>query len=228
LTDYISSGAYSADVHRNLRFGHIYRDRVSFGDVILPLRQTISAGQELDRCKKALFYGKDLPEYQLRYLTPGFAMHLEDANVPVDLFHGILGLITETAEIGEALSNALPTINEPKRLDTVNLREEIGDCLWYLSVMAKALGTSLEECAQINTAKLRKRFPDNFTEDAAINRDLDGERAVLEVRSVATGEVIGHRLDFAESRSEGMEPDGGLHRGDPRDEVFTSGSDLDA
>ena len=180
MSDYISSGDYAIDVHRNLRCDVIYKDRVSFGDLILPLRQAILAGQELDRCKKALFYGKDIPQYVISRNTPAFAEHLEDANVPVDLFHGILGLLTETAEIGEALSNALPTISEPKPLDQVNLREEIGDCLWYLAVMAKSLGTTLEDCAKVNTAKLRKRYPDNFTEDAANNRDLEGERAILE------------------------------------------------
>lgn len=191
MSDYISSGAYSADVHRNLRSGHIYADRVYRVHLSNALFEAAAAAEKLDFHKKALFYGKSIEEpYVVGGKLDGW---LGLSNTPVDLFHGALGLITEAGEIAEAFADSA---SRASPLDEVNLREEIGDCLWYLTVMAKALGTTLEECARINTVKLRKRFPDTFTEDAALNRDLASERLILEA--------------------------------DPRDEVFASGSDLDA
>lgn len=193
---YISSGEYSLDVHRNLRSGTIYGATVTAAATVHFLNRFSEAAQALDSIKKTLFYGKGAAE-RLSALAgtalPRIGDRLSEDGMSVDLFHGILGLVTETGEIAEAVTQALGT----GRLDRANLREEIGDCLWYLAVAAKALGTSLEECAKVNTDKLRVRYPQNFTEDAAINRDLAAERTVLE-------------------------------QPDPRDEVFTSGSDLDA
>ncbi len=40
--------------------------------------------------------------------------------------------------------------------------------------------TSRSQVYQINIDKLKARFPDKFTEERAINRDLDAERQVLE------------------------------------------------
>ena len=91
--------------------------------------------------------------------------------------HAIIGIATEAAELVEAATDAMDS-REP--LDVVNLREEIGDILWYSTFLAKSLGTTLDECAATNTRKLRKRFPNNFTDEQAINRDVDSEREVLE------------------------------------------------
>lgn len=94
-----------------------------------------------------------------------------------DLWHGILGLVTEAGELADALKKAHAY---GKPLDEVNLREELGDVLWYLPLVCRALGTTLDEVAQLNIAKLRKRYPATFTEAHALNRDLESERRVLE------------------------------------------------
>ena len=67
-----------------------------------------------------------------------------------------------------------------KPIDWTNVIEEAGDLLWYLAVLARATNTPLEEIGRINIAKLQKRYPDKFTTEHAIHRDLDGERKVLE------------------------------------------------
>ena len=67
-----------------------------------------------------------------------------------------------------------------KDLDKVNLREEAGDLLWYISIMLDVLGTTYEECMQINIEKLAARYPNKFTEEDAIKRDLKKERKILE------------------------------------------------
>jgi hypothetical protein len=42
------------------------------------------------------------------------------------------------------------------------------------------VGFSFEESMEKNLAKLKARYPQKFTGDNALNRDLDNERATLE------------------------------------------------
>lgn len=43
-----------------------------------------------------------------------------------------------------------------------------------------ACGYTMEQAMERNIAKLMKRYPDKFTSEAALNRNLDAERATLE------------------------------------------------
>jgi NTP pyrophosphatase (non-canonical NTP hydrolase) len=95
----------------------------------------------------------------------------------VDLLHAGMGMTTEAGEFMDALKKHLIY---GKPLDIVNLKEEIGDYLWYAAVALRAIGGSFEECMDLNIAKLRKRFPDKFTETEAIHRDTVAERKILE------------------------------------------------
>ncbi|MBW3113514.1 nucleoside triphosphate pyrophosphohydrolase family protein [Bacillus sp. MCCB 382] len=52
-------------------------------------------------------------------------------------------------------------------------KKELGDILWYVSQSARAAGLSLEEIAVANIDKLRKRYPEGFSEEASINRKED-------------------------------------------------------
>ena len=74
-------------------------------------------------------------------------------------------------------------------LDAVNLKEEFGDTLWYLALGLRFLGIGFEETFAANIAKLQARFPDKFTEDAAMNRDPAAERAILEQGVTCVGET---------------------------------------
>lgn len=87
------------------------------------------------------------------------------------------GLTTESAEFVDALKKHT-FYGRP--LDTVNLKEELSDALWYIAVACDELNTNFEELMQMNIAKLQKRYGDKFTEEAALNRDIDSERALLE------------------------------------------------
>lgn len=49
--------------------------------------------------------------------------------------------------------------------------KELGDILWALNKFAYMIGYSLEEIAEINIEKLRKRYGEAFTEEASLNRD---------------------------------------------------------
>lgn len=93
------------------------------------------------------------------------------------LIHAAFGMQTETAEFTDALKKS---IFYGRPLDVVNLREEIGDILWYLALACDELGTTFEAEQARVIAKLKARYPDEFTSNAALNRDLDTERTILE------------------------------------------------
>ena len=93
------------------------------------------------------------------------------------LIHACMGMQTETAEFTDALKKS---IFYGKTLDVVNLKEEIGDLLWYLSIACDELGTTLEAEQDRVINKLKLRYPEKFTEDKAINRDVKAERVLLE------------------------------------------------
>ena len=92
------------------------------------------------------------------------------------IIHGVIGIATEAGELLEALLNAM----NGKSFDAVNMAEEVGDVQWYIALLAKHCGFTLEESQQINIAKLRMRFGDKFSEFDANNRNLKAERSILE------------------------------------------------
>lgn len=94
-----------------------------------------------------------------------------------DLLHGALGVATEAGELLDVIKKNHAYGRE---LDHTNIREEIGDVLWYLALLARATGSSLDSIAEANVAKLRTRYPEKFTTHHAINRNLAAERATLE------------------------------------------------
>ena len=105
-----------------------------------------------------------------------------DATPEHDLLHAIMGLVTESAELLDVLKKRHAY---GKPLDLVNLREEAGDVLWYLPLLCRALGVSMNDVAALNIEKLRARYPAKFTTAAALNRNLDAERAILEGKGTA-------------------------------------------
>lgn len=95
----------------------------------------------------------------------------------IRLLHAGIGLATESGEFLDALKK---TIFYGKELDETNLKEEVGDLLWYCAIALDALGGDFESTMATNIAKLKARFPDKFTEELAENRNLDKEREILE------------------------------------------------
>jgi NTP pyrophosphatase (non-canonical NTP hydrolase) len=111
------------------------------------------------------------------YMAMGFDEEWIDGTVNPNILHGAMGISTEANEILDAVKKSL---FYGKPFDLINLQEEIGDCFWYLAVLAKEAGMSFEDIMKQNIAKLKARYPEKFTEHAALNRDLNRERKVLE------------------------------------------------
>lgn len=122
-------------------------------------------------------------EYQKQALrtehTPPFANTTEEINGRAlsRLLHAALGACTEVGELQDMIKKHLIY---SKEFDRVNVLEECGDILWYIALALDATGFTMEQAMERNIAKLRKRFPDKFTEELAKNRDLDAERKALE------------------------------------------------
>lgn len=95
----------------------------------------------------------------------------------LQILHASFGVTTEAGEIADAYKKFL---FYGKPLDNINLREEVGDVLWYLALLLRAIDSDFETTMQINIDKLRARYPSKFDEHAALNRNLEAERAILE------------------------------------------------
>lgn len=95
----------------------------------------------------------------------------------VRLLHAMIGLCTESGEIQDQVKKH---IFYGKEIDKTNLVEELGDLMWYIAIAADTLGVSLEEIMQRNNDKLEARYGKVFTEQAALVRNLDKEREILE------------------------------------------------
>lgn len=102
------------------------------------------------------------------------------ANLPTAMdndLHMVLGLQTEVGELADVYKRALAY---KKDIDLVNVKEEVGDIIWYLMNFCTLNKIDIHECLQMNINKLQKRFPNKFNTEDALNRDLDKERAALE------------------------------------------------
>lgn len=172
---------------------------------------------------------------------------LKSLGKELDLLHCATGLVTESAELVDAIKKH---VFYGKPLDVVNIKEELGDLLWYVAIpvriftdldldinrqndefykkkiknniltkdgliryflsfnamvfnlskhivirplepdfynviedinlICEIYSLDLGEIMDININKLKARFPLNFTNENALNRDLEKERAILE------------------------------------------------
>jgi NTP pyrophosphatase (non-canonical NTP hydrolase) len=109
----------------------------------------------------------------------------------IRLLHATLGLSTEAGEMLDVLKKH---IFYGKPIDEVNLIEEVGDVLWYLSVALDALSSSYSESMTLNIAKLRKRYGEKFSSERAITRNLEAERSILEGKVECTKEFVDARI----------------------------------
>lgn len=86
----------------------------------------------------------------------------------IDLIHAVFGV---AGEAGELIDPVKKSMFYGKPLDVENLKEEAGDLLWYIATaLCRALNCTLEDLARANVAKLQKRYPEKYTDQAAIDR----------------------------------------------------------
>lgn len=104
----------------------------------------------------------ELRDYQ--YLANRTAKSLGFTDDLHHLAHGISG---EAGELCDAIKK-YTIYNQP--LDRDNLREELGDLLWYVALGASVLNEPLEIIARENIVKLQKRYPHEYSDFNAATR----------------------------------------------------------
>lgn len=75
-----------------------------------------------------------------------------------NIIYPTLGLNVEAGELADKVKKVLRDCNgeftEEKKISIVL---ELGDCLWYIAILARDLGYNLEDVARLNIEKLRSR-----------------------------------------------------------------------
>lgn len=190
MKDYLTQAALTAPKA-------IHGQKVSESELRGCLNNLIEVGNWLDGLKKSIFYGKGehLGEHVTCVNQSTLAVLLPSGTdlAQVEIFHGIIGAITETVELAEALMDSL---ENGKPLDVVNLSEECGDVLWYLACILRHSGKDFPDLQEQNIAKLRKRYPNGFLEYDALNRDLGQERTVLEATNGGKQQATAERASI--------------------------------
>ncbi|GCF11333.1 nucleoside triphosphate pyrophosphohydrolase family protein [Dictyobacter arantiisoli] len=70
-----------------------------------------------------------------------------------------LGIAGESGEIVDTLKKFLYHQHD---LDVPELCKEVGDLLWYMTLLCDTLGLTMHDVMEANVKKLRKRYPDGF------------------------------------------------------------------
>lgn len=153
-------------------------------EYLLGILSTAKALDQLaDSFKKALYYGS-IPEGGLPFLghmrardvIREGAKNLDMGQGNPILLHAALGILTEAVEFFELIYE---DFEKGKTLDVDHAREELGDLLWYQAIALNELKSTFEAEAERNIAKLKARYPEKFTEEAAVNRDTDAEQLAM-------------------------------------------------
>lgn len=92
-----------------------------------------------------------------------------NARLPHDdrLLDAAAGLAEEG---GEVLSLVRKHRFQNHDLDRERLAKELGDALWCLTTVARSAGLGLDAIAAANLDKLRRRYPDGYSDEASRER----------------------------------------------------------
>jgi NTP pyrophosphatase (non-canonical NTP hydrolase) len=172
------------------------RQQIIFDPEVLALAigMFIGAGNILDQIKKYVFYGKPIKYDELKkHLDTvngcselvfdkerkdgSFAFNMDVVSVNDRLFHSVMGIATEATELVEAMKDGFPDEN--------NIAEEIFDVDWYKFIAIDELGVDQIELWDKGFEKLRKRYPEKFSSEKAVNRDLDAEKEILKTINIS-------------------------------------------
>ena len=91
----------------------------------------------------------------------------------VRLLQAALGLSSESGEFCDAVHRAMYYGQE---LDETNLKEELGNLLWFVAEACNALGIEMSDVMEANIAKLQSRFPKKFDAVRAEEENRDRQR----------------------------------------------------
>lgn len=91
-------------------------------------------------------------------------------NEVLDILHGAVGVAGEGGELLDAIKKCW-IYNKPMTQEVrENLKEEMGDALFYIQHICNVLGWTIDDVIDANMEKLKKRYPNGYTDKAAIER----------------------------------------------------------
>ena len=99
-------------------------------------------------------------EYQSQAMLTAKELPREKA-----LLHAVCLLADELGELASTIKKA-EVYNQPWDFENI----ELGDAFWGIAYTAHVFGMSLETCARKNLEKLRKRYPNGYSDEKAAQR----------------------------------------------------------
>lgn len=107
------------------------------------------------------------------------------------MVHGVLGVGTEQGEIADQIKRHIYYGTD---VDVDNVKEEIGDLVWYLTLLCNVFDLTLQDVIESNRRKLQARYPKGkFDGGDATSRDLDKEREALSTQGENLGDPLTKR-----------------------------------
>jgi pentatricopeptide repeat protein len=82
----------------------------------------------------------------------------------------LLGALGLAGEAGEVVDLVKKMHFQGHTIDTEQVKDELGDVMWYIALLCHSLGLSLEDILQANVAKMHRRYPNGFEVERSINR----------------------------------------------------------
>lgn len=109
----------------------------------------VAAANALEKQKKALSYGKDIPLSK----SANPVKHRD-----LQILHAKLGIAGEAGEVFDAETRD-------------DVKKEVGDLLWYINLLLSRYDLTFSEVMAGNVEKLQKRYKSGqFTREEALNR----------------------------------------------------------
>jgi len=90
-------------------------------------------------------------------------------NKEKEIFTWGLGIAGEAGDVAGCIKKTFSHGND----QTSGIRENIGDTLWYAAMICNFFNWNMQDILDENIAKLKKRFPQGFTQE---NASMNGTR----------------------------------------------------
>ena len=119
-------------------------------------------------------YEKDV----IRTETPITADVIDRMSNPqtIRLLHAAMGLATEAGELLDMLKRHYFYGTD---IDFGNAKEEGGDTMFYIGLLVSSIQSGIDELMKSNMAKRQIRYPNGFSKNHALVRDVELEKAVM-------------------------------------------------
>jgi NTP pyrophosphatase (non-canonical NTP hydrolase) len=97
------------------------------------------------------------------------------ASTNVDAINCCFGLIGESGEVVDTVKKQLYQ-GHPYDKTRDKIVDELGDVMWYICRFAACYDIKMSDVLQFNVNKLRKRYPDGFSTERSLNREVEEEK----------------------------------------------------